>query len=214
MIKPAAPASPSLPSLVLAAPLRAESHLGVNTGLGSIREQHMPPKSPEPGTPNLRTGMWADLSLSCSRASSAQRSKMQACRAVCQMSLATQRRLLASSPVYLPACLHPASTCQVPPGVRDLLLSPARGGMGAGAGVVLGLQTWFISQRAETTHSQDVAGVSRRGSTACSRHSSPCPGDIPASSGVKGFRSDHGTLTPPMRTEGSREEPWVQSLIS
>lgn len=135
MIKPAAPASPSLPSLVLAAPLRAESHLGVNTGLGSIREQHMPPKSPEPGTPNLRTGMWADLSLSCSRASSAQRSKMQACRAVCQMSLATQRRLLASSPVYLPACL-PASSIHVPSTARGKGPStePSQGRHGGGGG--------------------------------------------------------------------------------
>lgn len=166
MIKPAAPAPPSLPSLVLAAPLRAESHLGVNTGLGSIGEQHMPPKSPEPGTPNLRIGMWADLSLSCSRASSAQRSKMQACRAVCQMSLATQRQLLASSPVYLPACLHPASTCQVPPWGKGPSTEPSQGRHGGGGGSGAGPPdlVYRLSQRAETTHSQDVAGVSRRGS--------------------------------------------------
>lgn len=156
---------------------------------------------------------------SCSRASSAQRSKTQACRAVCQMSLATQRLLLASLPVYLPAIrLHPASTCQVPLRVRGLLPSPARGGTGAGGGGGSGAgppdSVYRLSQRAETTHSQDVAGVSRRGSTPCSHHSSSCPGDIPASSGVKGFRSDHGTLALPIRTEGSRGEPWVQSLIS
>lgn len=106
--------------------------------------------------------------------------------------------------------LYPATTCQVPPRVRD---QAQPGGCG---GMLPGLQAWFISShRGQKPQGQEVAGV-RRGSIQAG--ATALPHAFVTSLPFLVSMASKVTIVPDSakdepEAKGSREQACVQSLI-